>query len=79
MTHKSTILSFLLTYITPPLIIHLLPRLITIIKLGHPSQIPLTETNPRIQTGHHSRIPLAEVNHQIQPGHPPMMLLAEAD
>ena len=45
MVQKSTIISFLLTYVTPPLIIHLLLRLITIIKLGHPSQITLTRTN----------------------------------
>jgi len=35
---------FISPYIIPPLINCLLPRLITIIKLGHPSQILLTKT-----------------------------------
>jgi len=60
MAQKSTIFSFFFTYVIPSLIIRLLPRLIIIIKLGHPSRIPLTKTIPRIQTGHHSKMPLAE-------------------
>jgi hypothetical protein len=35
---------FISPYVIPPLIIFLLLRLITIIKLGHPSRILLTET-----------------------------------